>query len=147
MSRVFEQPRARIPFPKTYSREQRSKTLHITRVFHVSNRKNPQFARGIPKIPGQARPKGGDIDRPPEGIRTSTWAGGQQTEFLPLEHRAERWDLELLEKGRGAWPKQPATSFISFVRASRPTKPSRNKFRTKRHALRPPHSPAFPFAP
>ena len=27
MSRVFEQPRARIPLPKTYSREQRSKTL------------------------------------------------------------------------------------------------------------------------
>ena len=72
MSRVFEQPRARIPLPKTYSREQRSKTLHITRVFHVPNRKNPHFARGIPKKVGRGRPKGSDIDRPPEGIRTST---------------------------------------------------------------------------
>ena len=72
MSRVFEDPRARIPLPKTYSREQRSKTLHITRVFHVPNRENLRFARGMAKKIGQRRPKGSDIDRPPEGIRTST---------------------------------------------------------------------------
>ena len=55
MSRVLEQPRARIPLPKTYSREQRSKTLHIIRVFHVPNRKNPHFARGISKKLGRRR--------------------------------------------------------------------------------------------